>query len=70
MAKKQTMKDIILSETSIIRVEKKEYKEKTYLDVRKMYAKEGDDEWHYTSKGIMIPIDQTEAVLKAMNAVK
>jgi len=58
------MKDIDYG-NSIIRVQKSDYKNKTYIDIRKYYLDEGTDEFKPTRKGITIPIDIAESVLKA-----
>ena len=50
---------------SVIRVQKTIYKDKTYLDIRKYYLEEDSGEFKPTRKGITIPIELAENVLKA-----
>ena len=50
---------------SVIRVQKTIYKEKTYIDIRKYYMNEETDEYKPTRKGITIPLDIAETILKA-----
>jgi len=58
------MKDIGYG-NNIIRVQKSDYKNKTYIDIRKYYLDEETKEFKPTRKGITIPIDIAESVLKA-----
>lgn len=55
--------DIELSPSQIVRIEKTEFKGKKYLDIRKYYWAEV--EWRPTPKGITIPIEIAEKVVKA-----
>ena len=55
--------------SGIIRIQKSEFKEKTYLDIRKFYQDKETDEWRPTRKGISIPLDLVEKVITAIKEV-
>jgi len=58
------MKDIEYK-SGAIRVEKKEFKGHKFIDVRRMY-KDDNDELQYTRKGITIPLEIVDKIVKAI----
>ena len=54
------------SKSGRIDVAFKEYQNKTYLDIRKMYFNKDKEEFLPTSKGIFIPVDKIESLQKAL----
>lgn len=52
------------SEVEQLRVEKRVFKTRTFVDVRTFYLLDG--EWTATRKGVTIPMDKVEAVAKAI----
>lgn len=58
----------IKSGSSAIRVEKKEFKGKKYIDIRKYYRDRESEKQELlpTKKGIFIPIDLVDKVIKAI----
>ena len=61
--KENRMKDVSYG-NNIIRIQKTIYKDKTYIDIRKYYKDEETDEFKPTRKGITIPFDIAEDILK------
>ncbi len=59
------MKDIH-HKKGIIRIEKKEYKGHTFIDIRKYYQ-DGDGNWLPTKKGVTIPLDKINDVIEALS---
>ncbi|MHA1861470.1 MAG: hypothetical protein ACTSVM_04175 [Candidatus Ranarchaeia archaeon] len=70
------MVDLKLSDSSIIRIQKKEFPEgsgKVYLDIRKFYWDDSSKApgWRPTRKGIFIPWDNARKVLElAMDIIE
>ena len=62
------MKDI-KSGSGIIRIVKSEYQGKNYVDIRKYYLDKDTDEYKPTKKGISIPENLVEEVLKTIKEV-
>ena len=62
------MKDIEYG-SGIIRVTKSEFKGNTYIDIRKYYLDKDTDEYKPTKKGISIPENLVEEVLKSLKEV-
>lgn len=62
------MQDVMSSGGYIFRIERKEYKGKQYLDIRKHYqTRENPGKWFATTKGVFIPV---EDVVNVIDAVK
>jgi hypothetical protein len=63
--------DIAKSESgkTIIRVQVKEFKGETYLDIRNFYKDSETGEFCPTKKGVAIPITLAEEVLESAKAV-
>ena len=55
---------------SIIRIEKKKWKDKEYTDIRKYYQDKETGEWKHTKKGIMIPIDLMKQVTEELQKIQ
>ncbi len=58
------MKDI-QHKKGVIRIEKKEYKGHTFIDIRKYYQ-DSDGEWLPTKKGVTLPLIKAQEIVNAI----
>ena len=53
-----------------INVEIKEFKGKTYVDIRKYYQQLGESEWKPSQKGIMISVEEFPEVMTELKKIE